>query len=127
MQSASGGEGGRRWKPEGGGDIIRTIFRNKALERRLADPRPNILITMGCLLRDHFSLVIGSVLIEKVRITEPEGMVYTATVGPTRVFEVQYLNGAVTYRTFEPGDWQRRLENYFMVHRSPGRAVEAPS
>jgi hypothetical protein len=131
MQSSSGGEGGRKWKPEGGGDIIRRLFASRKTVQR--DPRMEILLDVGYLLsrlkdgRTEFKIVGGAeeVSLCAIRYEEaedsPEWIIYVVQTGASEaeyrtVFTADFADGEITF-DYEPGNWEGAIALAYAVVR----------
>ncbi len=95
--------GGKKWKPEGGGQIIRELFKHIALDDKTRpDPKKDAAIDVGLLLAKEDSITVGDVTCTKQQVGDDGATLFTVEFRRQLVFEFLCEPKGTTYGVFIP-------------------------
>jgi hypothetical protein len=104
--------GGSKWRPEGGGQIIREVFKHQRLDAKIRpDPKKDAAIDVGLLLTKEPKIALGEVVANKQVVGDDGATLYTVEYRRTLVFEFLCEPKGTTYGVFLPerGLWVMTL------------------
>lgn len=103
------------------GAIVRALLDKQDPPK--ADPRDDIFIALGWLLKDQEWRSIANNQVSIGRVDDPfksgRRIYYVCNERGEAVFQVEYRNRKVNYNTYTPGAWQQLLLDEYDRTRNP--------